>query len=160
MVKHFSLKNHLILGSVYRLISMSMFKLQLSFFFNNLPYFKSWFKNTLPSCNDLLILLLHLQTWLLNSYILLLQQNATPNKVSNMFAGTRDKCVGCKKTVYPIEKVIVLSISIIVIIFINSRDVRKIICNLSYAPYPIITMRKHNILKGLNRWWRMSLTVV
>ncbi|KAL5723587.1 LIM domain-containing protein wlim1 [Ranunculus cassubicifolius] len=27
------------------------------------------------------------------------------NKVSNMFAGTQDKCVACKKTVYPIEKV-------------------------------------------------------
>ncbi|KAM7252510.1 hypothetical protein ACFE04_024393 [Oxalis oulophora] len=27
------------------------------------------------------------------------------SKVSNMFAGTRDKCVGCNKTVYPIEKV-------------------------------------------------------
>ncbi|OWM79161.1 hypothetical protein CDL15_Pgr003332 [Punica granatum] len=27
--------------------------------------------------------------------------------VSNMFAGTRDKCMGCTKTVYPIEKVTV-----------------------------------------------------
>lgn len=27
------------------------------------------------------------------------------NKVSTMFAGTKDKCVACKKTVYPIEKV-------------------------------------------------------
>ncbi|KAK4789799.1 hypothetical protein SAY86_017103 [Trapa natans] len=27
--------------------------------------------------------------------------------VSNMFAGTRDKCAGCNKTVYPIEKVTV-----------------------------------------------------
>ncbi|CAH8340122.1 unnamed protein product [Eruca vesicaria subsp. sativa] len=26
-------------------------------------------------------------------------------KVSNMFGGTREKCVGCDKTVYPIEKV-------------------------------------------------------
>ncbi|KAH6811779.1 GATA type zinc finger transcription factor family protein [Perilla frutescens var. hirtella] len=26
-------------------------------------------------------------------------------KVSGLFAGTRDKCVGCSKTVYPIEKV-------------------------------------------------------
>ncbi|XP_044490685.1 LIM domain-containing protein WLIM1-like [Mangifera indica] len=26
-------------------------------------------------------------------------------KVSNMFAGTRDKCVGCNKTVYPTEKI-------------------------------------------------------
>ena len=32
-------------------------------------------------------------------------QNANANKVSNVFAGTRDKCVGCSKTVYPIEKV-------------------------------------------------------
>ena len=30
-------------------------------------------------------------------------ENAT--KVSGMFAGTREKCVGCAKTVYPIEKV-------------------------------------------------------
>ncbi|KAJ4866617.1 LIM domain-containing protein WLIM1 [Raphanus sativus] len=26
-------------------------------------------------------------------------------KVSNMFGGTREKCIGCDKTVYPIEKV-------------------------------------------------------
>ncbi|RWW53831.1 hypothetical protein BHE74_00039657, partial [Ensete ventricosum] len=32
-------------------------------------------------------------------------QNA--NKVSSAFAGTREKCVGCKKTVYPIERVTV-----------------------------------------------------
>lgn len=32
-------------------------------------------------------------------------ENATANKVSNVFGGTRDKCVGCSKTVYPIEKV-------------------------------------------------------
>ncbi|KAJ8638281.1 hypothetical protein MRB53_012548 [Persea americana] len=35
-------------------------------------------------------------------------ENATTNKVSNMFAGTRDKCVGCKRTVYPTEKVCIL----------------------------------------------------
>ncbi|KAK2663823.1 hypothetical protein Ddye_002397 [Dipteronia dyeriana] len=29
------------------------------------------------------------------------------SKVSSMFAGTQDKCVACKKTVYPIEKVAV-----------------------------------------------------
>ena len=34
-------------------------------------------------------------------------EGATTNKVSNLFAGTKDKCVGCKKTVYPIEKVTV-----------------------------------------------------
>ncbi|XP_042507054.1 LIM domain-containing protein WLIM1-like isoform X2 [Macadamia integrifolia] len=27
------------------------------------------------------------------------------SKVSSMFAGTQDKCVACKKTVYPLEKV-------------------------------------------------------
>ena len=32
------------------------------------------------------------------------EQNA--KSVSNMFGGTRDKCSGCTKTVYPIEKVI------------------------------------------------------
>ncbi|KAF2316042.1 hypothetical protein GH714_040837 [Hevea brasiliensis] len=30
-------------------------------------------------------------------------------KVSSMFAGTQDKCVACKKTVYPLEKVNVAS---------------------------------------------------
>ncbi|PIA40375.1 hypothetical protein AQUCO_02500223v1 [Aquilegia coerulea] len=29
------------------------------------------------------------------------------NKISSMFGGTQDKCVACKKTVYPIEKVAV-----------------------------------------------------
>ncbi|KAG4929953.1 hypothetical protein JHK82_047023 [Glycine max] len=29
------------------------------------------------------------------------------NKVSRLFSGTQEKCVGCKKTVYPIEKVAV-----------------------------------------------------
>ncbi|VVA16952.1 PREDICTED: LIM [Prunus dulcis] len=29
------------------------------------------------------------------------------SKVSSLFAGTQDKCVACKKTVYPIEKVAV-----------------------------------------------------
>ncbi|CAN1334640.1 LIM domain-containing protein WLIM1 [Linum perenne] len=29
------------------------------------------------------------------------------SKISSMFAGTQDKCVACKKTVYPIEKVAV-----------------------------------------------------
>ncbi|KAG5548254.1 hypothetical protein RHGRI_013827 [Rhododendron griersonianum] len=32
-------------------------------------------------------------------------ENAAANKVSNAFGGTRDKCAGCSKTVYPIEKV-------------------------------------------------------
>ncbi|KAG5254083.1 LIM domain-containing protein [Salix suchowensis] len=31
--------------------------------------------------------------------------NENASKVSNLFAGTREKCVGCNKTVYPIEKV-------------------------------------------------------
>ncbi|CAL9066209.1 unnamed protein product [Musa banksii] len=33
--------------------------------------------------------------------------NENANKVSSAFAGTREKCVGCKKTVYPIERVTV-----------------------------------------------------
>ncbi|KAJ6345715.1 hypothetical protein OIU78_008384 [Salix suchowensis] len=33
--------------------------------------------------------------------------NENASKVSNLFAGTREKCVGCNKTVYPIEKVTV-----------------------------------------------------
>ncbi|KAG6417457.1 hypothetical protein SASPL_119617 [Salvia splendens] len=32
-------------------------------------------------------------------------ENENAAKVSGLFAGTRDKCVGCEKTVYPIEKV-------------------------------------------------------
>lgn len=35
----------------------------------------------------------------------LLWQKPSGNKVSSMFGGTRDKCVGCKNTVYPTEKV-------------------------------------------------------
>jgi len=34
-------------------------------------------------------------------------QSHTNSKVSSMFAGTQEKCVACKKTVYPIEKVAV-----------------------------------------------------
>ncbi|KAG5066881.1 hypothetical protein GLYMA_04G179800v4 [Glycine max] len=34
-------------------------------------------------------------------------QVQTNTKVSNLFAGTQEKCVACKKTVYPIEKVAV-----------------------------------------------------
>lgn len=32
-------------------------------------------------------------------------QKSAATKVSSMFGGTRDKCVGCKATVYPTEKV-------------------------------------------------------
>ena len=32
-----------------------------------------------------------------------LMQNS--KAVSSLFGGTKDKCVGCEKTVYPIEKV-------------------------------------------------------
>ncbi|XP_047316785.1 LIM domain-containing protein WLIM1-like [Impatiens glandulifera] len=38
-------------------------------------------------------------------------QVQTNNKVSRLFVGTQDKCVACKKTVYPIEKVTVDGIS-------------------------------------------------
>ncbi|MQM03486.1 hypothetical protein Taro_036265 [Colocasia esculenta] len=34
-------------------------------------------------------------------------ENSSAKQVSNLFAGTRDKCAGCQKTVYPIEKVTV-----------------------------------------------------
>ncbi|OIW18358.1 hypothetical protein TanjilG_31498 [Lupinus angustifolius] len=34
-------------------------------------------------------------------------QIQTNSKVSSLFVGTQEKCVGCKKTVYPIEKVAV-----------------------------------------------------
>ncbi|KZV17787.1 hypothetical protein F511_01596 [Dorcoceras hygrometricum] len=34
-------------------------------------------------------------------------ENENASKVSSMFGGTRDKCVGCSNTVYPIEKVTV-----------------------------------------------------
>ncbi|XP_042495395.1 LIM domain-containing protein WLIM1-like [Macadamia integrifolia] len=33
------------------------------------------------------------------------------NKVSGLFAGTQDKCVSCKRTVYPLEKVAVDGVS-------------------------------------------------
>ncbi|XP_052192619.1 LIM domain-containing protein WLIM1-like [Diospyros lotus] len=36
-----------------------------------------------------------------------LEKPSTANKVSNMFAGTREKCVECNVTVYPIERVTV-----------------------------------------------------
>ncbi|KAL2513488.1 LIM domain-containing protein WLIM1 [Forsythia ovata] len=36
-----------------------------------------------------------------------LVDNENANKVSSLFAGTRDKCVGCNMTAYPIEKVTV-----------------------------------------------------
>ncbi|KAL8225432.1 hypothetical protein R6Q57_017989 [Mikania cordata] len=32
-------------------------------------------------------------------------EKPTANKVSSMFVGTKDKCLGCKNTVYPTEKV-------------------------------------------------------
>lgn len=32
-------------------------------------------------------------------------QKPNANKVSSMFAGTRDKCLACQNTVYPTEKV-------------------------------------------------------
>lgn len=32
-------------------------------------------------------------------------ENFITNRISSMFVGTQDKCVVCKKTVYPIEKV-------------------------------------------------------
>ncbi|OVA11269.1 zinc finger protein [Macleaya cordata] len=36
-----------------------------------------------------------------------LDKSFESGKVSSMFAGTQDKCVACKKTVYPLEKVAV-----------------------------------------------------
>ncbi|WOL03961.1 LIM domain-containing protein WLIM1 [Canna indica] len=36
-----------------------------------------------------------------------LVDNENANKVSSAFAGTREKCFGCQKTVYPIERVTV-----------------------------------------------------
>ncbi|KAH7858562.1 hypothetical protein Vadar_025308 [Vaccinium darrowii] len=38
-------------------------------------------------------------------------QGHTNSKISGLFAGTQDKCVACKKTVYPIEKVAVDGVS-------------------------------------------------
>ncbi|XP_073105710.1 LIM domain-containing protein WLIM1 isoform X1 [Elaeis guineensis] len=35
------------------------------------------------------------------------EQKTAANRVSSQFAGTREKCFGCKKTVYPIERVTV-----------------------------------------------------
>lgn len=39
--------------------------------------------------------------------IIRLEKQVRENKVSSMFAGTKDKCFGCKKTAYPIERVTV-----------------------------------------------------
>jgi len=36
----------------------------------------------------------------------LFNQKPAAAKASSMFGGTRDKCSGCQKTVYPTEKVI------------------------------------------------------
>lgn len=41
--------------------------------------------------------------WLLSCF----NQKPAAAKASSMFGGTRDKCSGCQKTVYPTEKVIV-----------------------------------------------------
>ncbi|KAJ4965599.1 hypothetical protein NE237_017448 [Protea cynaroides] len=35
------------------------------------------------------------------------EEDHVNNKLSSLFAGTQDKCVACKKTVYPLEKVAV-----------------------------------------------------
>ncbi|KAJ9677655.1 hypothetical protein PVL29_022571 [Vitis rotundifolia] len=46
--------------------------------------------------------LLYIELFLILSALV---QGHTNSKVSSMFAGTQEKCVACKKTVYPIEKV-------------------------------------------------------
>ncbi|KMT20616.1 hypothetical protein BVRB_1g005950 isoform A [Beta vulgaris subsp. vulgaris] len=33
------------------------------------------------------------------------EQNRAPNKLSSFFSGTQEKCPGCHKTVYPLEKI-------------------------------------------------------
>lgn len=43
------------------------------------------------------------RTGLLNSCLIFVQ--VTNSRVSRFFSGTQEKCVACKKTVYPIEKV-------------------------------------------------------
>lgn len=45
-----------------------------------------------------------------------LVQGHTNSKVSSMFAGTQEKCVACKKTVYPIEKVFIVKFETTLII--------------------------------------------
>jgi cysteine/glycine-rich protein len=35
------------------------------------------------------------------------EQAKIPSKLSSVFCGTQDKCTACKKTVYPLEKVII-----------------------------------------------------
>ncbi|KAL3732993.1 hypothetical protein ACJRO7_022508 [Eucalyptus globulus] len=42
---------------------------------------------------------------IMNLNLKLLKQKPAAAKVSGMFAGTREKCFGCKNTVYPTEKV-------------------------------------------------------
>lgn len=38
--------------------------------------------------------------------LVLISQGQSNSKVSSLFGGTQDKCVACKKTVYPLEKVL------------------------------------------------------
>jgi hypothetical protein len=42
-------------------------------------------------------------------FCVLMQQHKAPTKASLMFAGTQEKCIACNKTVYPIEKVWIVS---------------------------------------------------
>ncbi len=42
-------------------------------------------------------------------FYVLMQQHKAPTKASLMFAGTQEKCIACNKTVYPIEKVWIVS---------------------------------------------------
>jgi len=41
----------------------------------------------------------------LPNFFICFNQKPGAAKVSSMFGGTRDKCAGCQKTVYPTEKV-------------------------------------------------------
>ena len=62
------------------------------------------------------------------------QQNA--QKVVNLFGGTREKCVGCNKTVYPIEKVIkthkfcIRKCLPVCVSLIKKLNLRMILCSL------------------------------
>ncbi|PIA62208.1 hypothetical protein AQUCO_00200301v1 [Aquilegia coerulea] len=45
------------------------------------------------------------------------------SKLSGMFGGTQDKCVACKRTVYPIEKVIIYPFLILPLFMISAERI-------------------------------------
>lgn len=69
----------------------------------------------------------------------------TNSKLSSLFAGTQDKCVTCKKTVYPIEKVIFhYSVQKTVVFYLLSLPILSIL----NSSWHHICKLKTQIIKG------------